>query len=461
MPETVSMENGNANGSRGWHLVEVEVSNYRSVKYIRWVPSKSRNTIAGKNGAGKSQFIEAFCSPWAGGFPGADVVRHGAYEASINIHLKDGTDAHLYITKIATNPDKWKLEVRDSPEGKPKPAPKEILSKIARIIPDPSKFARITAQERVDMLLQAMGLGEQLRALAEAEKKLVRDREDVGRDLRNKKGELEGIPFPPLDTPDELVDTADLVRQKNEIEAVRAANAKTRQSVGYYGSLRDAANTKVRDTQQRITSLREEIRRLEAELEVQREDACTSEESYMAAKAAAESLVDPDLTEIDSQLSNSKTINAAVANKQRWQRVAAERDSLKGKWDGIDADVKAVADRRIELLASAPWPCPGLGFDSGDLTFNGSLWSNLSAGERVKVSTAIVFALNPDFQIVLISEGAWLDKENMEIIYDMAEERGALVLCERQLDTDPDSIIIEDGEIVGAEEVEPETEVAA
>lgn len=533
----LSTEKSPGSNGAGWRIVEAEVRNYRSVRFIRWTPTGDIDVMVGENRSGKTQFIAALVSAIKGGMPGVDVIRHGEDFAEIKIHLQSGGDAHLYIEKTI-EPGKWKLTVRRSPGGKAEPSPQKILDEIAGALVDPSALAIARPQERIDMMLKAMGLGDELKRLEASEKKLVAEREEIGRKRRDKKGELEGIPFPPTDTPDDLIDTAALMIEKNQRESLRRIRQRAvsdhEQRAQSLGAARErqaeleadlaALPPKIEAQLDKVTKLKDdefglgsameplqieradileqiqvlqtrldrrtnELRDLESKLgtvmstlrveearlaELEAEPAAlgakvAEQETRVDALAAEYADNDPalrawgdeDTTEIDAQLSNSKTINAQVANKQRWQAVAKQKADLDAEWNAIDAQIGGLQKQKAALLETAPWPYPGMGIGDGDITVNGCLWGNLSAAETVAVSTAVAFSLSPNFRFAALSQASWMSEKTKRIVYDLAEEHDFHLLLERQIG-DPDAtIIIEDGAVVGAENRQPEHEVTA
>lgn len=206
-----------------WRVGQIEVKNWRSVRHIIWTPLEGWNVVTGENEAGKTQLLAAFLSSLLGGSPGADVVRHGKELAEVRTRLDSNREVSLYVEKLAGPqfPAGWKLQVRHSPEGKALSDGQTVLNRIVGAMVDPSKLAMATPEKRVEMVLKALGLGDQLHELDVREKHLTSKREDEGRKSRDKQGELEGIPVSPDDTPTDFVNTAALLEEKNQREGAR------------------------------------------------------------------------------------------------------------------------------------------------------------------------------------------------------------------------------------------------
>ena len=89
----------------------------------------------------------------------------------------------------------------------------------------------------------------------------------------------------------------------------------------------------------------------------------------------------------------------------------------------------------------------GLGFDEEGVTFNGLPFEQASHAERVRVSTAIGLALNPNLRVLLIRDAEKLDAVGMRLIAELAEEQDAQLWLERAGHSDPGGVVFDDGEI--------------
>ena len=103
-------------------------------------------------------------------------------------------------------------------------------------------------------------------------------------------------------------------------------------------------------------------------------------------------------------------------------------------------------------------PVEGLGVDFDDdgahVMFNGVPFEQASTAEKLRVSTAIAMAANPELRVLRISDGSLLDDKSMAILTEFAGKHDFQLWIELVRPNETTGIILEDGAIVG-QTVEP------
>jgi ABC-type glutathione transport system ATPase component len=141
-------------------------------------------------------------------------------------------------------------------------------------------------------------------------------------------------------------------------------------------------------------------------------------------------------------------INNRVRDNVARQQLADNLAAAKAKAEDLTKKIKQLDAERVELIASAKFPVPGLGFsDDGVPTYQGIPLEQASGAQKIRVGMAVALAMNPKLKIVLVRDASLLDSDNMAIIAEMAEAAGAQVWLERVGTADAGAVIIEDGEV--------------
>lgn len=434
----------------GWRLVGATVKDFRRVQLAQIELKGPVNTIAGKNKSGKTCTLEGILEGLKSGrMAGIDVVRHGADEAVITCHLENG-DVHLYTKKSQTVDGEWTLEVRDTPDGRKRKDGPSILKQIVSEFVDLTALSNTDGPGRIELLLKALGKKDDLDALNARQKELIEKREERGRQKRDKAGELEGMAVPSKDTPDDPVDTAALLKQRQNLQAQKDSNDRIRQA---HQKKLDALSAILTDEER----LEAEIQLLADRLQRTRESIKTQKADIEEDKKAIAKLKEPDFSQIDDQLSRASEINQAVSDKKRYKAVADALGQLSAEWDAVQAQVQKVAKDKTALLASLEWPYPGMGISAehNDLTVDGALWPNLSKAEAAAVSINLAACVSPEFRFGIVKDAAWFDDETMAEVDRMATAKDFWIFKEVPGDIDDATVVLQDGRAVAGSAVTP------
>ena len=115
-----------------------------------------------------------------------------------------------------------------------------------------------------------------------------------------------------------------------------------------------------------------------------------------------------------------------------------------------DAQIEDLRSQRVQLLAGADLPLPGLSVQDGELIYNGARWDCMSGADQLRVGTAIVRKLNPKCGFVLIDKLEQMDTDTLREFGEWLEAEGLQAIATRVSTGDECSIIIEDGYAAGS-----------
>lgn len=412
----------------GLRVVKLEVERFKRIRAVEITPdpNSSTVTIAGRNAQGKSSVIDAIWAALSGaaavkGTSTTRPIRDGENSARVTVDLGD-----IVVTRTWSG-EKTALKV-ESKDGAKYSSPQRMLDEmVGRLSFDPLAFASLPAKDQQSELLGLVELPFDPAVLAGQRKSAFDERTDVGRTVKQLKGQLDGFPEIGDDVPDEPVSVAALVAELDTARELEVSIEVANDEIA-------TARNILAETDRAISELREKENRWLEKLE--------------ETKARLAGLPDRiDIEPIRSRIDNAETINAGVRRKQERQQVLDQLEDWREKQDALTARIADLDKTREAGLAAAEFPVPGLGFDDDGVTLDGVPFAQASAAEQLRVSVAMAMALNPKVRIIRITDGSLLDSENLALIEEMAGANGFQVWIERVDESGAVGVVIEDGEV--------------
>lgn len=412
---------------------KLEIENVKRVKAVKIEPTTSGLTIVGgKNNQGKTSVLDAIAWGLGGNkHRPSQAARSGSVVPPyLHIVLSNG----LVVERKGKNSD---LKVID-PDGQ-KGGQQLLDSFVEELAINLPKFMNSTSKEKANILLQIIGVGDQLHELEAKEKELYNNRRAIGQIADQKAKFAKEQPYFP-DAPKEPISASDLIRQQQEILARNGENARKRQQLV--------------QIQAAHANQAQEIERLKAmlqEAEVKYEQ--LTHDLEIAQKDALE-LVDESTEELESNIRQVDEINRKVRANLDKDKAEADANDYRVQYEALTSEITAVRKQKADLLTNANLPLPGLSVDDGELIYNGQRWDNMSGSDQLKVSTAIVRKLKPDCGFILLDK---LEQMDMDMLHDFGqwlEQEGLQAIATRVSTGEECSIIIEDGYVVGQEGVQ-------
>lgn len=409
-------------------ITALEAENVKRIRAVALEPSPSGLTvIGGNNNQGKTSILDTIA--WALGgdrYRPSNPVRDGStIPPRIKITLSNG----LIVERAGKNSA---LKVTD-PNGQ-KRGQQLLNSFIEELALNLPRFMEQSSREKAETLLQVIGVGDQLHALELQERELYNRRHTIGQIADQKKKFALEMPYYP-DAPAEPVSALELIQRQQAILAHNGENQRKRALV---------EELKSRDSilAQRITLLKEELAKLNAQYDSNAEDL------KVALKTAAE-LQDESTTQIEQDLENIETINVKVRANSDRERAEQDAQQHSQQYDDLTGQLESVRKAKIDLLAGATLPLEGLSVEEGELTYHGKKWDGMSGSDQLMVATAIVRALNPECGFVLLDKLEQMDLQTMQTFGRWLEAQNLQAIATRVSTGSECTIIIDDGCIVG------------
>ena len=408
-------------------VIGLHASNVMNLNVVDIVPDGDIVILSGKNGAGKSNVLNAIELALSGKAlkATAEPVRHGQKSGDIVLDLGD-----MVIKRHFTN-NSSSLHVENG-DGMVYKSPQSLLDGLrGKISFDPMHFADLPEKQQKEILLRLIDLPVDLDELAEQRKEIFQNRTLVNRDVKQMEGQMAGIPDLP-DIPDDEISAVEVMEQMQEATEQIAANKTTR----------DGFNL-ILDRKQYIIK---HIKEIELQLEVDRINLI--ELDAKLSKMSSKKLIDPDLEQFKCQLEDVENINQKVRQKQERNILFSKTEVARANSNGLTADIQDIDKLKSKTIQEVNMPITGLGFDENGVTFKDIPLSQRSLGEQRKISAAIGMALNPKLRVLWIKDASLLDTESIEDLKALAAEHDYQLWLEIVSDEGNIGIHIKDGRVV-------------
>lgn len=409
---------------------KLEIENVKRIKAVKIEPSKDGLTIiGGKNNQGKTSVLDSIA--WALGgdkYKPVQAYREGSVLPP-NLHIV--MDNGLVIERKGKNST---LKVTD-PNGEK--GGQQLLNEfVEQLAIDLPRFMASTSKEKASILLQIIGVGDQLIALEQKETEIYNKRHAIGQIADQKKKFALEMPYYP-DAPKEPISASELIRQQQEILAKNGENQRKRDQL-------NQIETRRNDLGLKITKMEEELLKV-------KEDYCKAGEDLGMARKSAIDLQDEGTEALEDNIANIEKINIKVRSNLDKDKAEEDAFNYKNEYDKLSIKIDTIRTQKTDLLTSANLPLKGLSVIEGELTYNGFKWESMSGSDQLKVSTAIVRKLNPKCGFVLLDKLEQMDMETLTAFGTWLESEGLQAIATRVSTGEECSILIEDGYVAGEE----------
>ena len=411
---------------------KLEIENVKRIKAVKIEPSRDGLTVVGgNNNQGKTSVLDSIA--WALGgekYRPSQAQREGsAIPPSLHIVLSNG----LVVERKGKNSS---LKVTD-PEGSK--GGQQLLNEfVEQLALDLPKFMESSGKKKAEILLQLIGVGDQLAVLEREEKELYNDRLYTGRIADQKEKFAKEQPYYP-DAPQELVSPSELIRKQQDILARNGENQRKRAYAEQY-------ERTVAFLRQETDEIRNRLAGKEAELE-------EAERNLRTARMSAEGLQDESTAELEASIADIEEINRKVRANLDKDKAEDDAREYRKQYEALSEKIEKTRKAKSALLESAELPLPELSVRDGELIYKGQQWDNMSGSDRLKVSTAIVRKLNPKCGFVLLDKLEQMDLQTLNEFGQWLKQEGLQAIATRVSTGEECSIIIEDG-YVKAEEIQ-------
>lgn len=405
---------------------QLEVENVKRIKAVKMEPTVNGLTIiGGNNNQGKTSVLDAIA--WALGgdrYRPSQATREGStIPPNLHIVMSNG----LIVDRKGKNSD---LKVTD-PSGKKggQQLLNEFVNQLALDLP---KFMEASGKEKADILLQIIGIGDQLHALEQQETDQYNRRRAIGQIADQKEKFAKEQPYYP-DAPKDIVSATELIKRQQDILAKNGENQRKRE---------------------RLHQLEQESQKINEELEALLKRQEQVQADLETARKSAADLQDESTAELEASITNIEEINRKVRANLDKDKAEDDAREYRRQYDDLTKELEDTRQKKADLLTNAPLPLPELSVQDGNLVYKGQQWDNMSGSDRLKVATAIVRKLNPKCGFVLLDKLEQMDLGTLQEFGAWLEAEGLQAIATRVSTGSECSIVISDGYVVGQEQPE-------
>lgn len=403
---------------------KLEIENVKRIKAVKVEPSsKGLAIIGGNNNQGKTSVLDSIAWVLGGNkFKPSQAAREGTMvPPTLKITMSNG----LIVERKGKNSS---LKVID-PNGQ-KGGQQLLDSFVEELAINLPKFMDGTPKEKADVLLEIIGVGDQLAELELKEKELYNQRHTIGVIADQKEKFAKEQPYY-NDAPKELISIADLIQQQQEVLAKNGENARKRQNLSVIQQNHQFKQSEVEHLKQQLATAEKQLQELSSDLEIAQRDTM--------------SLIDESTAEIEENISNIEEVNRKVRANLDKDKAEEDAKHQREQYNILTNDIESIRQQKRDLLINADLPLEGLSVDDGKLLYLGQEWDNMSGSQQLIVATAIVRKLKPDCGFVLIDKLEQMDNITLEQFGKWLEQEGLQAIATRVSTGEECAIIIEDG----------------
>jgi DNA repair exonuclease SbcCD ATPase subunit len=431
-------------------IIQLFAENVKRLSAVTIKPDGSTVVIGGMNGAGKSSVLDSIMYALAGGdsLP-SKPLRNGTDKGQITVDIGE----YVVTRKFARKDDdevRSTLEIKTK-EGFKATSPQAILDDLCgKMAFDPLEFSRLKPKAQLDAIRELVGLD--FTDLDRKRAAIFDRRTDLNRQAKAKAAEFDACPA--VDAPAEEVSVAALMDELKSREAINKENANTRQGGEDEENDHRQLIQEANDADLRVIELEKQLAEARKAAAEARHKVQDSELRLVGIRKHVASLKDADTESVRAQIAAADSVNAKVRQNAKRAQLKQTLADLEGDAQQLTEQISAIDKQKADKMAAAPFPVPGLGFDSQGVTFNGLPFSQASSAEQLRVSVAMGLALNPKLRVMLIRDGSLLDSASLAMVAQMAEEADGQIWLERVSEGDEVSVVIEDGHVKAVETAE-------
>jgi DNA repair exonuclease SbcCD ATPase subunit len=412
-------------------IIELLSENFKRLNAHVVMDGKSV-TVEGKNGVGKSSFIDAIWVALTGKDVPEQPIQQGKDSAKIAVTVKSD-DGSQFIVERKFMPSGAGLTVKTNDGAKFSSPQKFLDQKLGCISFDPFEFIHKQPREQKKFLMELLGID--LTDIDQLKKTLLSQKDELTKQYQSLKSEIDKLP--PIDEELEEKSTTEAINKFNEINIQRESIQKVK---AHYENLK-LEECKLR---LKLENMKAEITELQAkhdEIAIERRNIIVKIDSY-----DPKSFVLPELSNLQEEIASINAHNERV----KQQKIAKiKRDQIKvleEKGMQTVRDIKVIESDRINIITSAKMPIEGLSFGEDGLLFEGLPFTEeqLSTAKLIEAGIKISMALNPNLRIMRIKDGSLLDSDTLAIIKKAAKDSDYQLFIERVSDNKEIGFVIEE-----------------
>lgn len=385
-------------------IIALQIENFLNIKAISMKIEGNTVVLSGANGAGKSAVLDAIQAVLGGKKP-EDMIKHGEERAEVVVETEEFTARRIITAKTD------RLMVTNK-EGDVKKSPSQFLeSVIGKLSFDPLEFANMKEREQRDLLADLVGLD--FSDIKTAFEKAYEERTGINSQLDSVIAKLKDLPVPDENTPVEEIIFKSELEKVNQLRGKRDAFTQVQKQKNYI--LKDISTNnneigriraRIRDLETMISSLEDKNRGL------------ADQEKGMELPPE---VTEQQVKEAESALAEIEAKNTAIREANNYRALKQEEADLAERGKKLTETLLDLKKQKADRISQAKYPIPGLSINDDSVFYNDIRFSQLSTGQKLRVSTAIGMAENPKLRTLFVRNASLLDSIGRKEIIDTAQ----------------------------------------
>lgn len=429
----------------------IAVKNFKGIKELE-VSNLSRFVaVFGKNGAGKTSFIEAIKSAIKADKWVNSKVRIGEEKGEIEVKFED-----FVIKRIVWENGKLIVEHNGELVAKPQ----AWLDGVFKwTIWDPQKFINLHNKEKIKYLLETQGKKLEYDALEKDREVKFEERTNLHRTYLAKKEEVDKTDTSAFEILESAsADTSDLQNKLKEAESHNAGWHELKARVEKWETVIEQTNSEIKAMIDGIESIDRQIEALQKRKAEAEKNLTTKQEFLDNASCQLADLRDKyenfdkiDTTEILAQLethNQSLAKNAEIkAKKELYSQQLQARNDLQAQWKELDNMVKEIEQKQNDLIKDLNLSYQ-LKLEEGIMYVfvhdSRIPLDELNTAQQLEIGVDICLSWPNEIKIITIENANALDPNTLERVREKIESNQAQCFLETVYSTGYDEITIED-----------------
>ena len=430
---------------------------YIAVKNFKWIKELEVSNLSrfvavfGKNGAGKTSFIEAIKSAIKADKWVNSKVRIGEEKGEIEVKFED-----FVIKRIVGENGKLIVEHNGELVAKPQAWLDWVFK---GTIWDPQKFINLHNKEKIKYLLETQGKKLEYDELEKQREVKFEERTNLHRTYLAKKEEVEKTDTSAFEALENTsADTTSLQNKLKEAETHNAGWHELKARVEKGDALLEQTNSEIKVLGESIETIDRQIEALQKK-KAEAEKTMTEKLEYLDkvacqladVKTQYESFEKIDTTEILAQLeahNQSLQKNAEIkAKKELYSQQVQARNDLQTQWKELDNLVKEIEQKQNDLIKDLNLSYKLKLEDWVMFVEVNQNWiplDELNTAQQLEIGVDICLSWPNEIKIITIENANALDPNTLERVREKIESNQAQCFLETVYSTGYDEITIED-----------------
>lgn len=412
-------------------FLSVDIENFKNLEKKHIDIGGKSIMVIGKNGAGKSSFIQALMSPLNSKLLPTEAVKKGEEKAKISITIGGEMygEHQEYILDMffSTKNQAGRLSVTNKNGESVKSPASFIKSLIGNVSFDVMKWLNQDKKGKLETIKQLTGVSVDLDKI-DIE---IKNKKETRKYKKQRSEDLEAILSNHAFSNEEIERYStqiDLMPIQQEMSAI-ATKQKNYDGVvvkmNEFSSNINRLNNSIAEKQNEILKLQNQIEAMQHEISENAKNIETGN-NWLAVNQR------PSIEEVNER------INQAILHNEKCNQIGnlsnhhKEMISCKEDVAQIDTEISILEDKKTKVISESSFKVEGMTFSDDDIFLDGMPLEEgqVNTARLFDVGVDVAMALNPNLKTIFLHDGSLFDKEGLKSIVKKIEEKGYMAIIE-------------------------------